>query len=37
LGRRGALRLLRAFSKLSDDEMRRSVVELVERIAAGPR
>jgi transcriptional regulator with XRE-family HTH domain len=37
LGRRGALRLLRAFSKLSDDKMRRSVVQLVERIAAGPR
>jgi transcriptional regulator with XRE-family HTH domain len=35
LGRRGALKLLRAFSKLSDDKMRRSVVQLVERIAAG--
>jgi transcriptional regulator with XRE-family HTH domain len=33
----GALRLLRAYGQLNDGEMRRSVVELVENIAAGRR
>jgi transcriptional regulator with XRE-family HTH domain len=33
----GALRLLRAYGQLNDGKMRRSVVELVENIAAGRR
>jgi transcriptional regulator with XRE-family HTH domain len=34
LGSRGALKLLRAFGKILDDKTRRSVLQLVERIAA---
>jgi transcriptional regulator with XRE-family HTH domain len=37
LGTPGALRLLRAFSKFSNDKLRRSVLQLVERIAARRR
>ena len=33
----GALRLLRAYGQLDDGKMRRSIVELVENIAAGRR
>jgi len=33
----GALRLLRAYGQLNDGKMRRSIVELVENIAAGRR
>ena len=33
----GALRLLRAYAQLRDGKMRRSIVELVENIAAGRR
>jgi transcriptional regulator with XRE-family HTH domain len=33
----GALRLLRAYSQLNDGKMRRSIVELVENVAAGRR
>jgi hypothetical protein len=31
----GALRLLRAYAQLNDGKMRRSIVELVENVAAG--
>jgi transcriptional regulator with XRE-family HTH domain len=34
LGTPGAVKLLRAFEKLSDDKLRRCVLQLVERIAA---
>jgi transcriptional regulator with XRE-family HTH domain len=37
VGSRGALKLLRAFDKLSDDKMRRSVLQLVEGIAGRRR
>ena len=33
----GALRLLRAYGQLNDGKMRRSIVELVENVAAGRR
>ena len=33
----GALRLLRSYGQLNDGKMRRSIVELVENIAAGRR
>jgi len=33
----GALRLLRAYAQLNDGKMRRSIVELVENVAAGRR
>jgi len=33
----GALRLLRAYGQLNDGKMRRSIVDLVENIAAGRR
>jgi transcriptional regulator with XRE-family HTH domain len=32
----GALRLLRAYGKLQDGEMRRSIVDMIERVAAQP-
>ena len=33
----GALKLLRAYARIDDRDQRRNIVELVERIASGPR